>query len=71
LEANDRGEHRFTMEWSESGGPIVVPPTRRGFGWSVLCELTKISLVADVSLEYAPAGAVWRLRCPADRVREK
>jgi PAS domain S-box-containing protein len=71
LEANGGGEHRFTMEWSESGGPIVVPPTRRGFGWSVLCELTKISLVADVSLEYAPAGAVWRLRCPADRVREK
>jgi PAS domain S-box-containing protein len=36
LEANGGGEHRFMMEWSESGGPIVVPPTRRGFGWSVL-----------------------------------
>jgi PAS domain S-box-containing protein len=71
LEATGGGEHRFTMEWSESGGPIVVPPTRRGFGWSVLCELVKMSLVADVSLEYAPAGAVWRLRCPADRVRER
>jgi two-component sensor histidine kinase len=71
LEANGGGEHRFMMEWSESGGPIVVPPTRRGFGWSVLCELVKMSLVADVSLEYAPAGAVWRLRCPADRVRER
>jgi PAS domain S-box-containing protein len=71
LQANDGGAHRFTMEWNENGGPIVVPPTRRGFGWSVLCELTKMSLAADVSLEYAPAGVVWRLRCPADRVREK
>src|SRR5262249_24392486 len=29
---------RFTMEWSENGGPTVVIPTRRGFGWSVLCQ---------------------------------
>src|SRR5262249_37484715 len=61
---------RFTMEWSENGGPTVVIPTRRGFGWSVLCQMTKMSLEADVSLEYAPAGVVWRLGCPADRVRE-
>src|SRR6266481_3043898 len=43
LEKAGAGVHRFTMEWSESGGPIVVPPTRRGFGWSVLCQLTKMS----------------------------
>jgi two-component sensor histidine kinase len=62
--------HRFTMEWSENGGPTVVPPTRRGFGWSVLCQLTKMSLGADVTLEYAPTGVVWRLGCPADRLCE-
>jgi PAS domain S-box-containing protein len=71
LEPADADGHRFTMEWSESGGPIVVPPTRRGFGWNVLCELTKMSLGADVTLEYAPTGVVWHLGCPADRVREK
>ena len=70
LEPSDADGYRFTMEWSESGGPIVVPPTRRGFGWNVLCELTKMSLGADVTLEYAPIGVVWRLGCPADRVRE-
>jgi PAS domain S-box-containing protein len=64
------GEHRFTMEWGERGGPTVVAPTRRGFGWSVLCELTKVSLGADVALEYPPTGVIWRLGCPADRVRE-
>jgi PAS domain S-box-containing protein len=64
------GEHRFTMEWSEKRGPAVVAPTRRGFGWSVLCELTKASLGADVTLEYPPTGVVWRLGCPVDRVRE-
>jgi PAS domain S-box-containing protein len=70
VEPADAGGQRFTMEWSESGGPIVVPATRRGFGWSVLCELTKMSLGADVTLEYAPTGVVWRLGCPVDRVRE-
>ena len=61
--------HRFTMEWSENGGPPVATPTRRGFGWRVLCQLTKMSLEADVTLEYPPTGVVWRLECPADRVR--
>jgi PAS domain S-box-containing protein len=62
--------HRFTMQWNENGGPTVVAPTRRGFGWSVLCQLTKMSLAANVTLEYAPAGVVWRLACPVERVCE-
>jgi two-component sensor histidine kinase len=64
------GEHRFAIEWSERGGPTVVAPTRRGFGWSVLCQLTKMSLGADATLEYKPTGVVWRLVCPAERVCE-
>jgi PAS domain S-box-containing protein len=71
LERTSAGDHRFTMEWSENGGPTVVSPTRRGFGWSVLCQLTKMSLEADVTLEYAPTGLVWRLGCPADRVCDR
>jgi PAS domain S-box-containing protein len=70
LERAGAGGNRFAMEWREKGGPTVVTPTRRGFGWSVLCQLTKASLGADVTLEYAPTGVVWRLGCPADRVRE-
>jgi two-component sensor histidine kinase len=62
--------HRFTMEWSEKGGPTVVVPTQRGFGWSVLYQLTKMALGADVTLEYAPTGVIWRLGCPADQVCE-
>ncbi len=71
LERADAGGRRFLMEWSENGGPTVVAPTRRGFGWSVLCQLTKESLGADVILEYAPTGVVWRLGCPADRVLDR
>jgi len=70
LEGDGAGEHRFTMEWSENSGPTVIPPKRHGFGWNVLCQMTKRSLGADVALEYPPTGVVWRLECPADRVRE-
>jgi len=70
LEPAGASGHRFTMGWSESGGPTVVAPTRRGFGSSVLSQLTQMSLGADVTLEYPPTGVVWRLACPADRVRE-
>jgi PAS domain S-box-containing protein len=70
LTRDDAGGRRFTMEWSENGGPPVVCPTRRGFGWTVLCELTKMSLDAEVTLDYAPAGVAWRLECPACRVCE-
>jgi PAS domain S-box-containing protein len=70
LERAGAGRRRFTIEWSECGGPTVVAPTRRGFGWSVLCQLTKMSLGANVTLEYAPTGVIWRLGCPADRVCE-
>jgi PAS domain S-box-containing protein len=70
LEPTDDDRHRFTIEWSERGGPTVVAPTRHGFGWTVLCQITKMLLGADVTLEYSPSGVVWRLGCPADRVRE-
>ena len=70
LERTDDDGHRFTMEWSQSGGPTVVAPTRHGFGWTVLCQMTKMLLGADATLEFAPAGVIWRLACPADRVRE-
>ncbi len=70
LERTDNHGHCFTMEWTESGGPTVVAPTRHGFGWTVLCQMTKMLLGADVTLEFAPAGVVWRLACPADRVRQ-
>ena len=70
LERADDGRDRFTMEWNERGGPTVTTPTQHGFGWTVLCQITKMLLEADVTLEYAPAGVVWRLACPADRLRE-
>jgi two-component sensor histidine kinase len=70
LERTGDDGNRFMMEWRESGGPAVVFPTRHGFGWTVLCQMTKMLLGADVTLKFSTTGVVWRLACPADRIRE-
>ncbi len=70
LEPTDIGGRRFAMQWSESGGPIVTAPTQHGFGWRVLCEMTKMSFGADVRLDYEPTGVIWHLGCPGERICE-
>ncbi len=44
----------LVMHWRESGGPLVVPPTRRGFG----SKLVRMGLVGagGVDLRYEPTG---------------
>jgi PAS domain S-box-containing protein len=55
--------------WREQDGPRVVPPTRRGFGHTVL-ERMAASLGGEVSLEFLPQGVRWTvLVSPAHIVR--
>jgi two-component sensor histidine kinase len=57
------GRRQFTMTWTESGGPKVVEPSRRGFGSAVLGRLVEAQLEAEVELSFAPSGLVWHMRC--------
>lgn len=50
--------------WREQNGPKVVPPTRHGFGHTVL-ERMATSLGGEVSLEFAPEGVRWALAIDA------
>ena len=61
----------FTMSWTESGGPPVQPPKRRGFGSTVIDSMAKLATDGEVQLDYAPSGLVWRLRCPAANALER
>lgn len=58
---------RLLMTWAERAGPPVVPPTRSGFGMTVIEALTKMGLSAEVHLDFPPAGLTWRLDCPAEK----
>jgi two-component sensor histidine kinase len=52
--------------WREAGGPVVSPPTRRGFG-SRLIESTLASDFGNsVAMDYAPSGLVCSFVAPLD-----
>jgi two-component sensor histidine kinase len=60
----------FSMNWTESSGPPVTPPKRRGFGSVVMGIMAERSLGGVVELDYAPAGVRWRLTCPVANALE-
>ena len=70
LEAAEDGAERFVMSWRESGGPPVTQPVQTGFGSTVISSIMRMSLDADVDLDFAPAGLTWRLRSPAEKILE-
>lgn len=60
----------FTLSWIERGGPAVRPPTRRGFGTTVLKAMVQMSLGAEVELAFPAEGLSWRIECAADRLAD-
>ena len=52
----------FELTWIESGGPSVAPPTRHGFGSTLLEQVTGRELNGEASIEFPPAGVRVRLR---------
>jgi PAS domain S-box-containing protein len=60
----------ITMSWTESDGPPVPVPERRGFGTIVMKAMAERSVNGTVDLDYAPSGLTWRLTCPAASVLE-
>ncbi|HYG27323.1 MAG TPA: HWE histidine kinase domain-containing protein, partial [Caulobacteraceae bacterium] len=48
----------LAFSWSESGGPRVEPPSRRGFGSRLLERGLGRELSAEVTLAYEPTGVV-------------
>lgn len=54
----------FTMQWLEEGGPEVAPPTRKGFGNTVIGRMVEASVDGKVEIEYRKSGLYWRLAAP-------
>jgi len=52
---------RLSMWWRERGGPRVSPPTRKGFGTTLIADLPRAKLNAEVTLDYDPKGLAWTL----------
>jgi PAS domain S-box-containing protein len=61
----------FAMSWTESKGPPVSEPKRRGFGSTVVDSMVKQTVNGVVQLDYLPSGVVWNLTCPAANALER
>jgi PAS domain S-box-containing protein len=64
------GTNRFEISWTESGGPPVLAPERRGFGSTVIERMTRIAFGYPVKLDFDPDGLHWHLISVDDRVFE-
>nr|WP_307354285.1 HWE histidine kinase domain-containing protein [Azospirillum picis] len=54
----------LVLHWRESGGPPVVPPTRRGFGSRLIERGLSHELEGEVSLAFDATGVQCRLVIP-------
>lgn len=52
------------LEWRESGGPRVHPPTRKGLGSRLLGAGLASELGAPAEITYAPEGLICRIHTP-------
>jgi two-component sensor histidine kinase len=64
-----RADSLLYVNWTESGGPRVVPSTRSGFGSRVIRELIPYELGGTVDYVLAPDGVVCKLEIPDSWVR--
>ncbi len=65
---NDEGG--FELDWRERHGPPVSPPTRRGFGSTLLERITGRELGGCAELRFLPQGVHATLRADASAIAE-
>jgi|GEM_PF-2173284 len=54
----------LALRWSEHGGPVVVEPTRKGFGTRLIARGLGGDGTGEVQLDYEPTGLVCTLTAP-------
>ncbi|NEU11123.1 GAF domain-containing protein [Methylobacterium sp. BTF04] len=60
---------RLVIRWSETDGPPVKPPTRRGFGTTLIERSIPYELQGEAEITYALGGVTGRFVVPAAFVR--
>jgi len=58
------GEKRLHLTWSESGGPTVEPPRRRGFGTRLIERSLAQDLNGEAQITFAPTGVICTVDAP-------
>jgi PAS domain S-box-containing protein len=62
---------RLAIDWQESGGPQVLPPSQRGYGAAVIGEIIPFELNGKSDLSFARDGVRCRMEIPAQWISTK
>ena len=65
---HDRTGNQLSLSWIETGGPPVIPPTKRGFGTTLIERGLKQDMSADVRIEFASTGVIATVTAPLSKV---
>lgn len=63
IESGHQGEPRLRLLWQEIGGPPVMPPTRRGFGSTMIERSLKSYFRGEAKMDYRPEGLRFEIEC--------
>lgn len=61
----------FVLRWVEQGGPLVISPSRRGFGSRLVQRGLAAELGGSASIDFAPEGVVCRIEAPLANVEQR
>jgi two-component sensor histidine kinase len=64
VEWSQAKDGNLTLRWTEAGGPLVHPPTRRGFGTRVLDNMIHGQLKGEMHVDWRPEGLVCEITLP-------
>jgi two-component sensor histidine kinase len=60
----DAAHPGFQFLWDETGGPVVSPPTSKGFGSRLIERILAGDFGGEVEMQYRPEGLKCELRSP-------
>jgi two-component system, chemotaxis family, sensor kinase Cph1 len=63
-----RTQAGLVLQWAEHGGPPAAPPTRRGFGLTVIERSLAYELGGSSRLDFTPLGLRCTIRIPAEQI---
>ncbi len=66
-----RDDGGLGLSWTETGGPLVEPPTRRGFGSNLIERALALETGGHSTIHYNPSGVVCDIVLPKSSLVEQ
>ncbi|WP_425450102.1 PAS domain S-box protein [Virgifigura deserti] len=63
-----RADGRLVLRWTETGGPPVQKPSRRGFGMDVIERMVRDQLEGAVQFAWRTEGLICEIELPANAI---